>query len=63
VCPCAAIRSSEPFAKIKYWMRLARKRTVYDPWRQIAVVATIQSTECSNCFIDAGYAFIKSETL
>lgn len=51
----------QTFAKIKHWMRAAQTRTVEDTWRQIgALVATIQSSECSNYFANAGYASVKT---
>ena len=51
----------QAFAKIKHWMRAAQKRTVDDTWRHIGhLVATIQPTECTNYFANAGYASVKS---
>jgi transposase len=50
----------QAFAKIKHWMRMAQKRTVYDTWRHIGgLLATIQPGECSNYFQNAGYASVK----
>ncbi len=48
-------------ATIKHWMRTAQKCTVEDLWRHIGtLVSTIQAHECSNYFLNAGYASIKS---
>ena len=48
------------FAKVKHWMRMAQKRTVNDSWRHIGdLVATIQPSECSHYFANAGYASVK----
>ena len=50
----------QAFAKIKHWMRIAQKRTLEDSWRQVGdLVTTIQPTECSNYFTNAGYASVK----
>ena len=50
----------QTFAKIKHWMRLARKRTIEDTWRHIGdLVSTIQPTECASYFANAGYASAK----
>jgi transposase len=50
----------QAFAKIKHWMRCAQKRTIDDTWRQIgSLVATIEPSECSNYFANAGYASVK----
>jgi transposase len=50
----------QAFAKIKHWMRLAQKRTVQDTWRQIGdMIATFRPGECSNYFVNAGYASAK----
>jgi hypothetical protein len=41
-------------------MRMAQKRTTKDAWRHIGdLIATIQPTECSNYFENAGYASVK----
>jgi hypothetical protein len=41
-------------------MRAAQKRTVEDTWRHIGtLVETIQPSECSNYFANAGYASVK----
>ena len=49
----------QTFAKIKHWMRLAQKRTIDDTWRHIGdLIATIQATECTNYFVNAGYASV-----
>jgi transposase len=49
----------QTFAKIKHWMRTAQKRTVDDTWRHIGdLVATIQPSECTNYFANAGYASV-----
>ena len=48
------------FAKIKHWMRAAQKRSVEDTWRHIAsLLQTIPPNECSNYFVNAGYASVK----
>ena len=50
----------QAFAKIKHWMRAAQKRTVEDVWRHIgSLVQTIEPTECTNYFTNAGYASVK----
>ncbi|MBY3308119.1 IS630 family transposase, partial [Rhizobium laguerreae] len=46
---------------IKHWMRLAQKRTIDDTWRHIGhLVTTIEPSECSNYFDNAGYASVKT---
>jgi transposase len=51
----------QAFAKVKHWMRLAQKRTVEEVWRHIGdLIATFQPAECSNYFVNAGYASVKS---
>ena len=51
----------QAFAKIKHWMRLAQKRTIDDTWRHIGhLVTTIEPSECSNYFDNAGYASVKT---
>ena len=51
----------QAFAKIKHWMRAAQKRSVEDVWRHVGrLVATIKPNECSNYFVNAGYASVKS---
>jgi putative transposase len=51
---------AQTFSKIKHWMRTAQRRTVEDAWRQIgALVTAIQPAECSNYFVNAGYASVK----
>ena len=51
----------QAFAKIKHWMRAAQKRTSEEVWRHIgSLVATIQPTECSNYFGNAGYASVNA---
>jgi transposase len=51
----------QTFSKIKHWMRTAQKRTVEDTWRQIGhLVTTIRPDECSNYFVNAGYASVKT---
>ncbi|MBB3649174.1 transposase [Rhizobium sp. BK619] len=51
----------QAFAKIKHWMRLAQKRTINDTWRHIGhLVTTIEPSECSNYFDNAGYASVKT---
>jgi transposase len=50
----------QAFAKIKHWMRIAQKRTLEDTWRHIGdLVTTFQPSECSNYFVNAGYASVK----
>jgi transposase len=50
----------QAFAKVKHWMRAAQKRTVEDTWRHIgSLVETIHPNECSNYFVNAGYASVK----
>ena len=50
----------QAFAKIKHWMRIAQKRTLEDTWRHLGdLVTTIQPRECSNYFVNAGYASVK----
>ena len=50
----------QTFAKIKHWMRTAQRRTLEDTWRQIGtLVTTIEPGECSNDFVNAGYASVK----
>jgi transposase len=47
----------QAFAKIKHWMRNTQKRTIEDTWRHIgSLVATIEPSECTNYFLNAGYA-------
>jgi hypothetical protein len=42
-------------------MRIAQKRTLEDTWRHIGdLVATITPAECSNYFVNAGYASVKT---
>ncbi len=51
----------QAFAKIKHWMRNAQKRSVEDTWRHIGYLTTgIQPAECTNYFVNAGYASIKT---
>lgn len=51
----------QAFAKIKHWMRIARKRTIEDTWRHIGhLVSTIRPTECANYITNAGYASVKA---
>lgn len=51
----------QAFAKIRHWMRIARKRTIEDTWRHIGhLVSTIRPTECANCITNAGYASVKA---
>ena len=50
----------QTFAKIKHWMRTAQRSAVEDAWRQIgALVTATQPAECSNYFVNAGYASVK----
>jgi len=49
------------FAKIKHWMRIAKKRTIDDACDHIGhLVRSVMSDECSNYFVNAGYANIKA---
>ena len=49
------------FAKIKHWMRIAQKRTIDDACDHIGhLVKSVMSDECSNYFVNAGYASIKT---
>jgi hypothetical protein len=42
-------------------MRMAQKRTVEDTWRKIGtLVPTIEPNECTNYFVNAGYASVKT---
>src|SRR5690606_12977915 len=51
----------QAFAKIKYWMRHAQRRTVEETWRHIGrLVSTIEPAECSNHLENAGYASVKT---
>jgi transposase len=51
----------QAFAKVKHWMRAAQKRTVDDTWQHLGKLTTeIQPHECSNYFLNAGYASIKT---
>jgi transposase len=51
----------QAFAKIKYWMRHAQKRTINDTWRQVGqLVSTIEPDECQNYIRNAGYASVKT---
>ena len=48
------------FAKIKHWMRIAQKRTIDDACDHIGhIVRSVLPSECSNYFVNAGYASIK----
>jgi transposase len=48
------------FAKIKHWMRIAQKRTIDDACDHIGhIVRSVLPDECSNYFVNAGYASIK----
>ena len=49
----------QTFAKIKHWLRLAQKRSIEDVCRYVGeLVSTIQPDECSNYFVNAGYASV-----
>lgn len=49
------------FAKIKHWMRIAQKRTIDDACDHIGhLVRNVLPRECSNFFVNAGYASIKT---
>ena len=49
----------ETFAKIKHWLRIAQKCSIEDTWRYVGdLVSTIQPSECSNYFANAGYASV-----
>lgn len=51
----------QAFAKIKHWMRVARKRTIEDTWQQIGhLVSTIEPGECASYIQNAGYASVKA---
>ena len=51
----------QAFAKIKHWMRQAQKRTIEETWQYVGqLVSSIQPTECTNYFRNAGYASDKS---
>ena len=51
----------QTFAKIKHWMRMARKRTIDDAWKQVGqIVGSISATECANYLQSSGYASIKT---
>jgi transposase len=51
----------QTFAKIKHWMRCAQKRSIEETWRHIgSLVTDIQSGECENYFVNAGYASAKT---
>jgi transposase len=51
----------QTFAKVKHWMRIAQRRTIEDVWRQIgSLTETIDPAECSNYFVNAGYASAKT---
>jgi len=42
----------QAFAKVKHWMRMARKRTAYDTWRHIGCLAsTITPTRAPTIFV------------
>jgi hypothetical protein len=48
--------TEQSFSKIKHWL-LAQKRTIEDTWRHIGdLVATVQPSEVTNQFANAGYA-------
>ena len=50
----------QAFAKIKHWMLIAQKRTIDDACDHIGhLVGSVRSAECSNYFVNAGYASIK----
>lgn len=49
------------FAEIKHWMRISQKRTIDAVCNHIGhLVGTILSDECTNYFVNAGYASIKT---
>lgn len=49
------------FAKIKHWMRMAQKRTIDDACDYIGhLVGSVLPNECSNYFVNAGYASVKT---
>lgn len=49
----------QTFAKIKHWLRLAQKRSIEDVWRYVGdLLSTIQPSECTNYFANAGYASV-----
>ncbi|WP_375309357.1 IS630 family transposase [Bradyrhizobium sp. A5] len=52
--------NEQVFAKIKHWMRIAQKRTIDDACDHIGnLVRSVLPSECSNYFVNAGYASIK----
>ncbi len=45
------------FAKLKHFMRKAKKRTVDATWKRTgSLLETFQSSECKNYLVNAGYA-------
>ncbi|RED42025.1 DDE superfamily endonuclease [Rhodopseudomonas thermotolerans] len=49
------------FAKIKHWMRISQKCTIDAVCNHIGhLVGTILPDECTNYFVNAGYASIKT---
>jgi transposase len=51
----------QAFSKVKHWMRHAQNRTIEDTWRHIRYLAkSINPSECSNYFQNAGYASVKN---
>ena len=51
----------QAFARIKHWMRAARKRSIEDTWRHVGdLAAAIKPDECQNYFANSGYASAKS---
>jgi hypothetical protein len=59
--PTARNPIEQAFSKIKHWLRLAQKRTIDDTWGHFGdLVATIQPSECTNYFANAGYASVNA---
>lgn len=51
----------QAFSKLKHWRRMAQKQSIEDTWRHIgSLVSTIQPDECTNYFVNAGYASVKT---
>ncbi len=50
----------QTFAKIKHWMRMARKRTSEEAWRYVGrLVGSITQQECQNYLENTGYGSVK----
>ena len=49
----------QTFAKIKYWMRMAERRTIEDAWRHVGkIVGSVAPEECANYLKNSGYASV-----